>query len=76
MIRERAQTFVEAADALDYFFREPPAMDEKAVKKFLTPDRADRLAQLRDLIAGTPSFTAKEMEAEAMAWLAREGLQL
>ncbi len=76
IIRERAQTFVEAADALDYFFRDPPAMDEKAVKKFLTPDRADRLAQLRDLIAKTPSFTAKEMEAEAMAWLAREGLQL
>jgi glutamyl-tRNA synthetase len=76
IIRERAQTFVEAADALDYFFRDPPVMDEKAVKKFLTPDKADRLAQLRDLLAATPSFTAKEMEAEATAWLAREGLAL
>lgn len=76
MIRERAQTFAEAADALDYFFREPPAMDEKAVKKFLTPDRADRLAKLRDLLAKTPSFTAKEMEAEVTAWLASEGLAL
>lgn len=76
IIRERAQTFAEAAEALDYFFREPPAMDEKAVKKFLTPAVADRLAQLRDLIAKTPSSTAKEMEAEALAWLAREGLQL
>jgi glutamyl-tRNA synthetase len=76
MIRERAQTFVEAADALDYFFRDPPAMDEKAVKKLLTADKADRLAQLRDLIAATPNFTAKEMEAETLAWLAREGREL
>lgn len=76
IIRERAQTFAEAADALDYFFRDPPAMDEKAAKKFLTADKADRLAQLRDLVANAPSFTAKELEAEAQAWLAREGLQL
>ncbi|MEZ4296181.1 MAG: glutamate--tRNA ligase [Polyangiaceae bacterium] len=76
IIRERAQTFVEAADALDYFFRDPPAMDEKAVKKFLVPEKASKLGDLRDLLAKTPSFTAKEMEAEATAWLAREGLAL
>ena len=76
LIRERAQTFVEAAAALDYFFREPPVMDDKAVKKFLTADKAQRLADLRDLLAKTAQFTAKEMEAEAAAWLAKEGLQL
>ena len=76
LIRERAQTFVEAAEALDYFFRDPPAMDEKAVKKQLTAEKADLLAKLRDIVAAAPSFTAREMEAEVTAWLAKEGLQL
>ena len=76
LIRERAQTFVEAASALDYFFRDPPLMDDKAAKKCLTADKAQRLQDLRDLVAASPSFTAKEMEAEATAWLAKENLQL
>jgi glutamyl-tRNA synthetase len=76
LIRERAQTFVEAADALDYFFRDPPAMDEKAVKKFLNPAAAERLQKLRDIIAEIPSFTAREMEAAVTAWLSGAGLQL
>ena len=76
LIRERAQSFAEAADALDYFFRDPPAMDEKAVKKLLTPEKAGLLAKLRDLLAATPNFTAKEMEAEVVAWLTKEGLAL
>ena len=36
-IRERARTLVEAANALDYYFREPPELDEKARAKFLIP---------------------------------------
>src|SRR5262249_7570284 len=43
LIRPRAQPFTEAAEALDYFSREPPAYDDKAVKKFLVPDKAGRL---------------------------------
>ncbi len=76
LIRERAQTFAEAAEALDYFFRDPPAMDEKAVKKLLTAEKAPLLAKLRDIVAAAPSFTAKEMEAEVVAWLTKEGLAL
>src|SRR5882757_3296099 len=37
-IRERAHTLVEAAFALDYFFREPPQLDENAVSEPLTPE--------------------------------------
>jgi glutamyl-tRNA synthetase len=43
LIRERARTFVEAATALDYFFREPPELDAAARDKFLTPDIAPML---------------------------------
>ncbi len=42
-IRERAQTFVDAAEMLDYYFREPPVVDDKAAKKFLVPGKADKL---------------------------------
>jgi glutamyl-tRNA synthetase len=76
LVRERAQTWADAAEALDYFFREPPAMDEKAVKKQLTADKAELLGKFRDLVAAAPSFTAKEMEAGVLAWLAGAGLQL
>jgi glutamyl-tRNA synthetase len=76
LIRPRAQTFVEAAEALDYFFREPPAQDEKAVKKFLVPDKAARLADLRAVIAAAPDLHAGKLEARVTAWLADQGLEL
>ncbi len=76
LIRERAQTWVEAADALDYFFRDPPTLDEKAAKKFLTADKVSLLEKLTDRIVAAPVFRAKEMEADVLAWLAAEGLSL
>jgi glutamyl-tRNA synthetase len=76
LVRPRAQSFVEAADALDYFFREPPAYDEKAVKKFLVPDKAARLADLRAVIAAAPDFRAPALEAAVNAWLAEQKIEL
>jgi glutamyl-tRNA synthetase len=75
-VRPRAQTFVEAADALDYFFREPPVYDEKAVKKFLVPDKAARLAGLRALLAGAPEFRRGPLEERVVAWLSEQKLEL
>jgi glutamyl-tRNA synthetase len=76
LVRPRAQTFVEAADALDYFFREPPVYDEKAVKKFLVPDKAARLADLRALLAGAPEFRRGPLEERVVAWLSEQKLEL
>ncbi|MFT3765574.1 MAG: glutamate--tRNA ligase [Minicystis sp.] len=76
LIRPRAQTYVEAADALDYFFRELPVYDEKAVKKFLVPEKAARLADLRKVIAEAPEFTGKALEERVTAWLAEQKLEL
>jgi glutamyl-tRNA synthetase len=76
LVRPRAQTFVEAADALDYFFRDPPVYDEKAVKKFLVPEKAGRLADLRAVIAAAPDFHAKPLEERVVAWLAENKLEL
>ncbi len=75
-IRERAQTLAEAAEALDYYFRDPPVYDEKAVKKFLVPEKAGRLRDLRDELAAVAEWTAPALEAQVTAFLARAGLEL
>jgi glutamyl-tRNA synthetase len=76
LVRPRAQSWVEAADALDYFFRDPPVYDEKAVKKFLAPDKAARLPELRTVLAGAPTWQKQPLEDRVVAWLASAGLEL
>jgi glutamyl-tRNA synthetase len=76
LVRPRAQTLVEAADALDYFFREPPVNDEKSVKKFLTAEKAARLPELRAVLAAADDFGARALEARVGAWLAESKLEL
>jgi glutamyl-tRNA synthetase len=75
-IRERARTFVEAADMLDYFFRAEPQMDEKASAKFLVKDVAERLTSFRDALAKASEWTEAELEAKANEYLASAGLQI
>ncbi len=75
-VRDRARTFVEAADMLDYFFREPPVMDEKAVEKFFVKDAAPRLRGFRDAIASSAEWTEADLEAKVQAYLEKEGLQI
>ena len=75
-IRERARTFVEAADMLDYFFRAEPVMDEKAQKKFLVKDAAQRLRDFRDALAASGEWTEAALEAAANAHLEKAGLQI
>ena len=76
LIRPRAETFVQAADALDYFFRDLPVYDEKATKKFLVADKAARLGDLRDVIAASDDFGARVLEAKVTAFLAENSLEL
>ena len=75
-VRERARTYVEAADMLDYFFRDTPVMDEKAQKKFLVKDAAARLRGFRDALAGAAEWTEATLEAAANAHLEAAGLQI
>jgi len=78
LIRERARTFLEAADALDYFFRDAPVMDPKAVEKCLVPEAAPRLRDLAALFGAVPDaeFTEKPLEERMQAWLTEKGLQI
>ena len=75
-IRDRATTFVQAADMLDPFFREPPAMDEKAAEKFLVKDAAPRITGFRDALARSAEWTEAALEASVNAWLAESGLEM
>jgi glutamyl-tRNA synthetase len=75
-IRERARTFVEAADMLDYLFRDEPVMDEKAKAKFLVKDAAPRLRGFRDALAEVSEWTEAALEARANAYFEQTGLQM
>jgi glutamyl-tRNA synthetase len=75
-VRERARTFVEAADMLDYFFRDVPVMDEKAQKKFLVKDAAPRLRDFRAALAESTEWTESALETQANAHLEKAGLQI
>ncbi|HKU40991.1 MAG TPA: glutamate--tRNA ligase [Polyangiales bacterium] len=76
LIAPRATTFVDAADALDYFFREPPEFDAKAKAKFLGAGQRELLGKLADLIAGIDPFAAPGLEAAVKAWCEQNGVEL
>jgi glutamyl-tRNA synthetase len=76
LIAPRATTFVDAADALDYFFRDPPEFDAKAKAKFLGPAQLPLLGKLADIAASTQPFQAAPLEAAVKAWCEQDKLEL
>jgi glutamyl-tRNA synthetase len=75
-IREKARTYVEAADMLDYFFRDEIVVDEKAAGKFLVTANAPLLREASDLVAGVTEWTEAAIEAAFTAWLTTKNLQI
>jgi glutamyl-tRNA synthetase len=76
MIRERATTFADAADRLDFVFRDPPAMDAAAVAKFLGPENAALLREVAGALAGVEPWSTEAIEKRFQAWLAEKGLAI
>jgi glutamyl-tRNA synthetase len=76
LIRERATTFVDAADRLDFVFRDPPVMEEAAVAKFLVPGNAQRLRELAGVVERVEPWTAQTIEQAVEAWVAGAALQM
>jgi len=76
LVRERATTFVDAADRLDFVFRDPPAIDEAAAKKFLGPESAPLLAELAAIVGSVEPWTVAAIEARVHTWLAEKNLQI
>jgi len=76
LIRERARTLIDAAHALDYFFREPPVFDDKAKAKFLTPASAPHLTALSGLFRAAERWDAEALEVALRAYVEERGLKM
>lgn len=75
-VRERARTFVEAADGMDFFLRDEPVFDEKAKAKFLIPVHAEHIDALAELYASVDPWSESELESRTQAWLESRGLAI
>jgi glutamyl-tRNA synthetase len=73
LVLPRASTLVELADAVDYFFRDPPVVDDAAARKLLTADSADKLEALATLLAAVEAFDRATLELAVKAWLDQRG---
>ena len=74
VIRDRAHTFVEAADLLDFFLREEPVMDEKLAGTVLNGAAAERLRAVIAVLETCPSWDEASLDAALKAWVQRQGL--
>jgi len=75
-IRERARTLTDAANDLDFYFREPPELDPKARDKFLTAESAPRLTALSTRLETAEPWEAAALEHTAKTWAEEQGLAL
>lgn len=75
-IRERAHTLVEAAHALDYFFREEPELDPAAKAKFLTTASAPLLEKLADLGSRVEPWSSAALEEAVRIWTEADGIKM
>jgi glutamyl-tRNA synthetase len=78
LLRERARTLVELAEAAAPLLTERVEHDPQAVEKFLTPEKAPLLEGLARLLQGIPDaqWTAQRLEPAIRGWLAEQGREL
>ncbi len=74
-MRPRAETFVDVAEAVDYFFRDVE-FEAKGKRKFLVPTYAENLRRLADLVEGVEPFGKEPVEQAVKAWLEENELPM
>jgi glutamyl-tRNA synthetase len=74
-VRVRASTLADAAERVDFYFREPE-LDPAAAKKFLVAGAADHLAQLAQVVARCEPFSADALERAIETWIAEAGVTM
>jgi glutamyl-tRNA synthetase len=72
-VKSRAVTLADVAEMTDFYFRDPPAMDEAAKAKFLTAETAPSRASLASLVEKVEPFDVPSLDAAVKAWLAETG---
>jgi glutamyl-tRNA synthetase len=75
-VRPRVNTFVEMADALDFYFRDAVRTDAAAAQKFFNDVSRAQLAELADVVAAVEDFTEANITAAVEAWLLAKGLEI
>jgi glutamyl-tRNA synthetase len=73
-IRDRAHTFVEAADLLDFFLRDEPVVDEKVAAKALTLAAAGHLRKMIGVLEACASWNEAALDLALKAWVEGDGL--
>jgi glutamyl-tRNA synthetase len=76
LIRERARDLKDAAHHLDFYFREPPTMDDKARAKFLVPEAAAHLEGLAARYESVSDWKPEVLEAALGEYVASQGLEM
>jgi glutamyl-tRNA synthetase len=75
LYRERGQTFADTAHLMDYLFRDPPELDDKARTKFLIAEKAPLLDDMATVVETSPD-DATSLEARVLEWSAARGLEM
>lgn len=75
-IRARGRTLPDAAERMDFYFREGVSFDEKAKKKFLTSEAVDSLEALIECLSNVAPFEEKAIEAAVQSVLDARGWEM
>lgn len=76
MLRERARTLVEMADAAEPYMVQEPAMESEAAQKFLTPAMVPILETLTQRFSSAGEFSKATLEGIFKAVLEESGLKM
>lgn len=75
-VRVRASTLADAAERVDFYFRDPPLIDEASAKKFLVKGAAELLGGLADAVGEAPSWDEPTLEACVNRWAEQRGASM
>jgi len=77
LLQPRAETLIEMAQAAEFFVvaDEKLVYDQKAAKKFLTPETTKHLAEVKGLLAGLEPLTQEKMEQALKDYLEETGIK-
>jgi glutamyl-tRNA synthetase len=75
-VRTRSSTWIDMAEALDFYFRDPVATDPAAAQKFLNDASRAQLGSLADVLDGVTDFTEAHITAAVEAWLTAQSLEI
>ncbi len=76
LLRERSKTLIEMAQLARFYYVDALTRDAKASAKFLRPEIAEPLRELRAALADVPSWERRALETAFHEVIAKHGLQL